>query len=657
MNPVKLRDASAEFADGCLVVKNRRLERHWRWTGKGFLTTRVESKASGNVHCWAHDGHDTCCDWQLPGQDEPLDAELAEIHAGISTDDGFTAEHLSVVADIRYPAVGLMVRLTIWMYPEGPGLRTQLSVMALAGFDAASLKGLFPNSKRVDFLPLQFGSCRQRMFGYYNETQQRNSTCEDILKEEVVTHPLVNRDFHPWPSVFCVEGESEGIAVVKESHKCPNQTGYDAGLFVADADSGVSTLGWGLRPAEITTSWSAAWATWMLVYDGSDFDRESAFKQFDSLRYPLDATRDIYIQANTWGSGDVGGCSRRAAIESEVLKELDSCADLGIDVLQIDDGWQVPPGHPSWAPADGDGWYPHLESYPDGWGKVRTRASELGVRLGLWASAQSISLKELIDNYEAGGFETFKLDFANLRNHVAKKELMDKVRTFIRQTGHKVRGNWDVTENERRYGYFFAREFGCLYLANRKSVSPPETTYRPHTMLRDLWQLSRYINLCKIQGTVQNVDKVNAQLSDAGQHPHDYCVATVLMSTPLFFQQTYLYSESARDAIRPLLSVYRAHRENIFRGTVYPIGAKPDNYSWTGFQNHDGTSGNGYLMIFRELNNGEESASLRLRFLADRMLTLTNLMTGRRYNARCDADGGLAFSEVTAPGYLFLRYE
>ncbi len=31
--------------------------------------------------------------------------------------------------------------------------------------------------------------------------------------------------------------------------------------------------------------------------------------------------------------------------------------------------------------------------------------------------------------------------------------------------------NWDLTEVAKRYGYFFAREFGCIYLENRKPVS------------------------------------------------------------------------------------------------------------------------------------------------------------------------------------------
>jgi hypothetical protein len=651
-----LHDARVEYKNGILVVANHFLERRWRWTGNGFVTTQVKSTSEGQESLWMHDGNTYSCDWQLPGQDEPLEAELLDVHAEEGTDDGFTAKHLCVIATIRYPSVRMMVRYTIWVYPEGPGLRVQLSAKALDQFDPANLKGLYPNFKRVDFLPIQFGTCKRRMFGYYNETQQRNSTCEDILKEEVETYPLSHREFHPWPSAFCVEGERGGIAVVQESHKCPNQMGYDCGLFVEDAANGLSTFGWGMRPTEIRETWSEAWAIWMLVYDGRDLGREIAFKRFDALRYPFHDDRDVYMQANTWGSSDGGQGSRKAAIESEVLKELDSCADLGIDVLQIDDGWQVPPGHHTWIPEEKDGWYTHPASYPTGWDQVKARSDELGVRLGLWAAAQSVSLKELIDNYESGGFETFKLDYANVRNQLARKELMDKVRAFIKHTGHKVRVNWDVTENERRYGYFFAREYGCLFLANRKPVIPPETTYRPHTMLRDLWQLSQYINLRKIQGSVQNVDMVNRQLSDAGLHPQDYCVATVLMSTPLFFQQTYLYSDSARAAIKPLLAVYRTHRNNIFRGTVYPIGAKPNNYAWTGFQNHDDESGTGYLLIFRELNNSEDTATIRLHFLAGRKLDLTNLMTGEHSCMSCKDDGSLRFGGVPQAGYLFLQY-
>lgn len=648
-------DSCAVYEGGELVVSNSLFERRWRWTGKGFVTTRVVSGQTGRV--WTREQTAIDCDWLLPGYDHSQQATLTKIEAKVSDDEGFTSKHIEVVAEMTYAEVNMALRFTVWIYPATPGIRSQLSLKALDGYTQEAGDAVVGSHHRLDFAPVDFSGLQRRMFGYYNETQQRNDTCEDILKEESISYPLKNREFHTWPSALCLEDEQEGLAVVKESHKCPNQVGFDCGLFVCDADQGLTNLGWGLMPRDIDETWRQAWASWWIVYANGDRGRESALKAFDAARYPLDEKRDIYVQANTWGSCVSGEDSRLAAIESAVLKELESCADLGIDILQIDDGWQVVPGNRRPSPDPENGWHPHPESYPNGWGPVRARARELGVKLGLWAAAVPVTLEELKANSENGGFVTYKLDFAALRNNEEIRALMQKVRDFITYTDHTVRVNWDVTEVSRRYGYFFAREFGCLYLANRKPVCPPSTTYRPHTMLRDLWQLSRYINVRKIQGSVQNIDRVNPQLSDAGLHSHDYCVAITLMSTPLFFQQTVFYTEAARRQIRPLLATYKEHREAMFRGTVYPVGAKPDNYAWTGFQNHDQESGSGYLTIFRELNNSEPAAEIKLEFVAGRSLVITDLMDERRRTVTAGADGRVAFSCESAPGYLFLRYE
>jgi len=648
-------DIDVSFLDGRLRVSNSRIYREWDWTGKGLATSQLNSVITGKT--WVEGGSKEESDWLLPGYDHLPEAELKDISAKVSDDEGFTSEHICVRAEIKYPSVDLEVRYSIWIYPHTPGLRTHLSLKGKEDTVIDEGESVLNTHQRVDHVPVSIGGLRRRMFGYYNETQQRNDTCEDILKEEVLDVPLKNREFHTWPSALCLENEKEGIAIVKESHKCPNQPGYDCGLFICDQDKGLSVLGWGLQPKEIDESWRHAWASWCIVYEGGDFGRTQAIKNFDGARYPLDEKRDVYVQANTWGSCYDGEGSRFAAVETEVLKELESCADLGIDTLQIDDGWQVVPGHKTWIPDEENGWHPHVESYPNGWGKVKAKAEELGVKLGLWAAAMPVSLEELQSNFRDGGFLTYKLDFADLNSNQKINELMQKVREFIKSTGHKVRVNWDVTEVCRRYGYFFAREFGCLYLANRKPVHPPSTTYRPHTMLKDMWHLSKYINLRKVQGSIQNIDRVNTQLSDADLHTHEYCVATTLMGTPLFFQQTVHYGAEAREQIRPLLKAYRSHQNEIFKGMVHPIGEQPNNYSWSGFQSHHQKTGSGYLTIFRELNNDESKKMIKLEFLENKSLTITNLLDGTQRKIKSDRDGNVEFECDKAPGYLFLKYE
>lgn len=649
-----LREASARTEGDSLIVTTGAVSRVWQWTDTGFATSAITDIGVGRS--W--EGKATGCDWQLPDASEASDAEIRRISARVHDDDGFTSEHVCVTADIAYPNAGLLLRMTVWAFPKGSGIRSQLSAMfrdATTTAPKANHQGP-ARQPRVDRLPAGDKPLRRRFFGYYNDTQNRNDTHLDILKEEVNTHRLLGAEFCDWASAACLEDNVGGLALVKESHKCVNQRGYESGGFICDQHEGLSATGWGLKLADLSADkFTPCWATWCIVWNGGALSREIAFKTFDKLRYPIDTKRDVYIQANTWGSTTNGQDARRAACKESVLQELDTCHELGIDALQIDDGWQVPPGHDTWIP-EANGWNPHPEAYPDGWNTVRARAAELGIRLGLWAAAQPVGLDELKRSFTDGGFLQYKLDFANLKSRAAIDELMAKVREFISWTGHKIRVNWDVTENEARYGYFFAREYGCIYLENRKPVRPLPVIYRPHTVLRDLWQISKYLNLHRFQCSIQNVDRVDQTLSDANLHSHAYATAIALMGIPLFFQETKYYSAEAKAEIKPLLSAYKKHREAIYRGIVHPIGNKPNNAEWTGFQCHLPEEQSGYLMIFRERCNQNADQSIELGWLHPGSIDLMDVTTERKWQQSISQDNSLSLSIENAPGFLFLRY-
>lgn len=650
---MQLGAASVRCEGTRLQVNTGLMQRVWELTNHGLLTRRVTDLASGKV--WERPTSSLTADWVLPLANEEKvngwlsSAELTETVMTAGDDEGFTSEHLSATVALTYRQDLLQVQWHVWVYPGAPGVRTQLMARALPGFECTAERSTardFVGFLRCDAVPVSFEGTTRRMIGLYGETQQRNDTDLDLLQEVERTGNLRAPEYCTWANALCVEQGARGIALVKESHKFINQNGHDTGVFICDPGAGLASHGWGLLPGELTEAFQPGWASWCLVYDGDDAARQRAFKRFDRIRYPLDRQRDIYVQANTWGSSYGHIEHRDAAGEENVLKELGSCADLGIDVLQIDDGWQ---GN------DYSQWVPWEERYPEGWTNVREHAESLGVQLGLWAAAEPVGLDDLKRAWEEGGFVSYKLDFASLTSRAKLQALMDKARAFIAGTGHTVRINWDLTEVCARYGYFFAREYGHIFLENRKPVVPKCTTYKPHTVLRDLWQLSKYVNLLKFQGSVQNVDRVNRGLSDAWMHSHDYCLAITLMSTPLFFQQTFYYDEPARQQLRPLLKVYKEHREAIYRGIVYPIGDKPDNASWTGFQSHDAETGVSFLSVFRELNNDQPKATLRLHWMNGQPLKLTNLMTGESWETESGANGEVTFTIDGVPGYLFLR--
>ncbi len=639
--------ARVSFEAGRLTVTTGRVSRQWRWTGAGLATVSLLDVRAGRQWVTGEPTHR--CDWSLTGRiDDDSAAELTALSAAESDDEGFTSPHLEVIAEIEYPRAKLTVQYLVWAYPDAPGLRTQLRAKALGGDVSPAAEA----PSRCDLIPAVTDGLTRRAIGYYNETQQRNRPETDLLAEEITEKAEVD-----WASILCLEDTRGGLAVVKESHKCVNQAGYDTGGFTV-SPAGLTTTGWGLTAADLLGDrFRGGWATWCVLWTGGDDERELAIKVFDRLRYPVDPATDMYVKANTWGSGDTGRQSRDQAMEANVLAEIDSVAELGIELLQIDDGWQVDPDATGPRPSEKLGWKPHPQVYPRGWANVVARAAEKGVKMAIWAPAQSISLAEMKWNFDRAGFVAWKLDFANLGTYEKLEETMAKVRAFLLYTGHKAHAVWDVTENPPRYGYYWAKEYGCLWLENRKPNHPASVIAVPHLILRDAWQLARYTNLNKFQLPVQNIDRVDREASDAYLHNHPYSVAVTLMGLPVFFQTTRHYTGEARREIRDVLALYKAHREGLFARFLFPIGAKPDNAGFTGFQAYRPADPVGYLMIYRELNAPEPTGTVNVRFLAGQTLELTDLRDGATRTVTVAADGAVPFTIDTPADFAFCRYE
>lgn len=650
MQQATLENARAEFDGHTLSVTTGRYRRIWHWTGYGLLTRSVALPETG--HEWIESSDDRKADWNIPVREELPPAEIVSLTMEPDDDEGFTSEHLSIRMEISCPDAEVDILYRIWVYPEAPGLRTQLAVRWQNGYAWSDEKRkqegpearLQPGYCTNEYLPCRPEEGSRRMIGYHSDTQNRNDVFLDLLHEQVDTRPLGYYQICEWANAVCVERDSgAGQAMVKESHKCVNQKGVDTGAFRFMPGLGMESNGWGIRPYEIRDHWRFAWASWSLAYADLE-ERETAFKRFDRLRYPL-KDRDRYVQSNTWGSAQGFTRHRDAAGEASVMEEIEACADIGIDVLQIDDGWEGDTR---------DSWTPAPPRYPDGWDRIREHAARKGVQLGLWAAAEKIPLEALRHNRKQGGFVSYKLDFAEMTNHERIETLIQKVRAFIRGEDHQVSVNWDLTEVIPRFGFYFAREYGCIYLSNRKPCVPQSTIYRPETVLRDLWDLSRYTNLLKFQGSVQNIEHVDKTYSGAWRYSQDYCLAITLMSSPLFFCEMKYFTPAQRKRIGPLLEVYKQHRKAMFEGIVYPVGEKPDATHWTGFQCH--REQDGYLTLFREPDNEEDEKHIPLRFLKSGTIRFENLMTGEIREKTASDNGAVSFTMSKAGHYLFLRY-
>lgn len=632
--------ASASWDGTTLRVATGLVARSWRRCAEGFATCGLEGPDGLAPPLLAAEE----ADWRLPGGLPMADSVLGALELDEDDDEGFTTRHLRVRFRLDYPAAGVRLEGRIWAWPGAPGLRSAFRLAALPGRMPTGAAAGYA-AVGIERLPLRRG-LRARAAGYYNQTQRRNDLATPLLRDEALPPDGVC----DWASIAALEGEDWGAALVKESNKCVNQPSHDSGAFVWGSGGLVAT-GWGLLPGEIGPDGAEAWAHWTLLYrPGHEGGLEGAVRRLFALRYPEDPRRDGRVQSNTWGSSAHARDARDAACEVNVLRELEAAVEAGVEVVQVDDGWQVPANHPGWQPPEGAGWRPDPGPWPAGWGRLRARAAELGLELGLWAAGQPIPLEDLRWNREQGGFTQFKLDFMHLRDRAAFDALVRKVRAFIAGTGQAVRVNWDATEIEPRAGYFALREFGSLYLANRKPCLPAEVLYRPHTMLRDVWELARFQRLQSVQITVQDPERTMSAGSDAHRHPHAYCLAIALFATPLLFLQVQLLSPPARRAIRRLLDAWKPHRAAIRAGEVEPVGEAPSNASLTGLRCRC-PDGGGYLLLFREI--GCERTTMELAW-PGAIGRIEDVVAGGAAGIAA-FPGGLRIDLPDAPGFRLLR--
>lgn len=180
--------------------------------------------------------------------------------------------------------------------------------------------------------------------------------------------------------------------------------------------------------------------------------------------------------------------------------------------------------------------------------------------------------------------------------------------------------------------------------------------YIPHLMLRDAWHLARYMNLNQVQITVQNPGRVDPEFSNAHRHADDYCFAIAIMGVPIFFQETHLYEETARSRLRPLIALYKRHRDRLFEGFVEPVGHEPDDASWTGFHNAHPSGKQGYLTLFREIGNDRSETQVDIPALAGKRINLTDLVSGAGRETVVPEGGALSLRIHRPGGFPFLHY-
>lgn len=653
----KLSKASVFTKGDSLYVSTGEVERKWVWTRNGLVTRYLKNVTNG--HVYSNSQNRVTCDWNLQKVDSvPAVGKLISLTANLDDDEGFINKYIEVEANIYYEALKLEVKYVIWAFPDAPGIRTQLLLKALPGFNPEE----FPKSDttkifygstqpvpgaRTEFLPLDFSIKNSRRYwGYYNDPGNRCDQSKDMLKEEVVKgYPVFQTEAINWASGIGVEYGNEGVCVIKESHKCVNQQGHNTGSFYS-GPNGLSATGLGLLPGEILPDrFRDCWANWTIVYAGGNDGMQLAIKRFDRTRYPVFPERDALIINDTWGPANPEGA--QFTNQDYLLREIPILADLGIEVLRIDDGWQIDPWNKSEV---------FRPNYSDGWTTISSACDKYGIKLGLWVAIQRTKQADLIKNLEEAKIVTWKVDYDHLNNRSAFEHRFAGIREIMKHSWMKTQFSFCPEYDDPRYGWYLGKEYGSIFFQNVQEALPEHLTMVPYHVLRQHWLMSKYFNGNKLQVMLQNPKRTNKDRSDAYLHSHSYCFAMGLPFIPVFFQGAQFLDTEGRKELKELIALYKEHRLDMFYCYSFPIGDIPSNDSWSGFQFIDEQDDKGYLLLFRELHNNEPQKEIILKFLANKTINITNLESGKVSQQKVSGSGSAVFSINDQASYLFLQY-
>lgn len=176
---------------------------------------------------------------------------------------------------------------------------------------------------------------------------------------------------------------------------------------------------------------------------------------------------------------------------------------LGINVFQLDDGWQKgkspnsKSGKGSFKDIWKDSlyWTPDPVKFPNGLTRVVEKAHKLNMRLGLWFNPSiqnnfadwKMDAAAVLALWRRYGITIFKIDGVQITTKIAEEHLRCFFDSVTAQSEGKIIFNLDVTAG-RRGGYNMFNEYGNIFLENRYT---DWGNYYPYQTLRNLWQLIR----------------------------------------------------------------------------------------------------------------------------------------------------------------------
>ncbi len=627
---------TVEWTGEELALANTRIERRWRVANGLLYPLSLKDRASGREWLARPAEQPAPCP-EVPLPEEP---RAIRVMAGHGVFGPTEAPALRVEVVSTGPTLALCTCLQL--FDDAPGIQVQLHAEPVeapagearsgtaSGEDAAPTGIEGPAHEAgtpagpvdlLEQLALSPAHLRLTQVTLLDQTDIRN---ELLFESEWLLHPNELR-LELSGNLFAIEElfSGDGLLFLKQAplpHARPVQAGPD--LRVNGASRVFHFLGHGAGPGG-----GQGYPYVILVYRGGASGRTEALQAYQRQIRAFNPARDGLLLSNTWGdrSQDSRVC------EEFMRQEVNAAASLGVDVIQIDDGWQK--GRTSnsaqaggvwggfWA-ADPEFWAPHAERFPNGLEPIIAEARERGMQFGLWYAPDPADdyanwerdAARVLELHRAHGIRTFKIDGVRMESKAAETNLRRFFDRVLQETRGEVVFDLDVTAAVRP-GYWGMMHVGPLFIENRYTEW---RRYWPHQTLRNLWKLARYVDPLRLRMEFLNHTRNTHLYGDDPLAPASYSpaylFAITLFANPLGWFEVSNLPAAYVEEVAELVKVWKAHRERLFQGYIHPIGETPDGTSWTGFLSVGEDRHEGYLILFREVND-RPSYSLALPML------------------------------------------
>lgn len=612
------KDCRFDFKKGLLTIQNSCIKRTMLICDEGMIPLGLYDEQTGKA-------------WQRTYEDNlliaaPFSDTKVTVWGEVEDHFGLSDEHLAVHVCWHNERLERFEKI-FEIYPELPWIHMRCEVCSEKSIEMQTqavtkykgIEGAYKaeSSKNIadfdaiDILMLPKGHYRLHEVNFIDQSDGNNTLVRESAR------PLYTQGFGEEKGVghlFTIEDTVDGQAVmlVKESPAFYSKLGNNTCDFYIKDNKAVYLTGTGLEGQELSREGVFAYGSTVGV-GAIDEMKENWRKLYRAMWH---GEEQIRVFSNTWGDRS----QDRAVCHDFMMEEIHMASKLGVQVVQIDDGWQI--GHSGNSAQDGprlweryydqnpNFWQVNTLKFPQGLAPLAEEAKKYNIELGLWFSPDSYNYFEnwekdaevLLGFYKKYGIRRFKLDAITLGSKLSERNYLRFLEKINKESHGRICVNQDITADVRM-GHLYYREYGNLFVENRYTDFG---SYYPYCTLKSLWQLSHYIPAGRLQieclNNARNKDKYpKDDMFAPALHSIDYIFAVAMVANPLLWMEMSHLEKKDAMKLKEIIEVWHRHSKAFIDADICPIGQMPSGQSFTGF-NIKQSKNEGYLLLFREVS-------------------------------------------------------